>query len=441
MSELHPFIANWLKDAPPSGGQGASRRQRFASATIPTRKSEEWRFFDLRPIVDTAWKPAGEATADLSAFAIPEAGTRLEVVNGRLTSTGESPDGAFVGAVEGHEALASPWKGEPERSEGGGARSAGSPRSVVQDGLGSAVAPYADDPFAALNAMEHSAAIFVVVPKDTVVEKPIHVVFGAATGEEQAQHPRLFVHAGRGSKFTIIEEYRSTNDARHFTNAVTEVVVGESANVTHVRVQRENAKAAHIGRTGVRIGAHARYDSVAVTLGAKSARNDVWVSHEGEDGWSRIDGLALVDDTRECDTHSVIDNTKPRCESHQLHKCVVGDRGHAVFNGKILVRQAAQRTDAYQLNRNLLLDVGAKVDTKPQLEIFADDVKCTHGATVGQLDEEQLFYLTSRGISAEQARSTLTYAFAAEVIETIPIRSLADDLEREAHRRTMRGAQ
>ena len=174
-----------------------------------------------------------------------------------------------------------------------------------------------------------------------------------------------------------------------------------------------------------------------MTLGAAAARNDIWVTHEGDDAWARIDGLAFVDGRREADTHSVIDNTRLRCQSHQLHKCVVGDRGHAVFNGKILVRKGAQKTDAYQLNRNLLLAAGARIDTKPQLEIFADDVVCTHGATVGQLDEDQLFYLVSRGISPDEARATLTYAFAAEVIETIPVPSLVLELEAEAHARTL----
>ena len=164
----------------------------------------------------------------------------------------------------------------------------------------------------------------------------------------------------------------------------------------------------------------------------------MWVSHEGEDGWSRIDGLAMVAGNAESDTHSVIDNTKVRCESHQLHKCIVDDRGHAVFNGKIMVRKGAQKINAYQLNRNLLLSARAKVDTKPQLEIFADDVVCSHGATVGQLDDEHLFYLQSRGISAEQARATLTYAFAAEVIDSIAVPSLAATLEGTAHQRTMR---
>ncbi len=427
MSE-HPYIANHLEALAADAGDRdapldwlasfqSAASERFSGAEVPNRKSEEWRFFDLRPIVDTTWDPSARGS-DVELTFAAEAGMRLSLRGGAdLEVDGATlPDGAYVGGL----------RDLPEGLRG-----------TVADALGSAVAPYDDDLFCALNGAAFSDIATVVVPADASIEEPIHVAFAAPTTDGALHTTRLLVVAGRGSKFTVVEDYASNASSRHLTNAVTEVVVGANANVSHVRVQREGANALHVGRTGARVGAAARYDSVSVTVGGASARNDVWVTHEGDGGWSRIDGLAIVDGKQEADTHSVIDNTRPHCESHQLHKCVVGDRGHAVFNGKIFVRKGAQRTDAYQLNRNLLLDAGSRVDTKPQLEIFADDVKCTHGATVGQLDEEQLFYLTSRGIEPDEAVATLTYAFAAEVIETISLPSLAAGLKNEAMQRTM----
>lgn len=382
---------------------------------LPTRKTEDYRFFGLKPFTDIAWtRGTADSAVDTTSWRLPEAATTTLVVhNGTVVAQPTAlPDGVFVA----------------QRSQLPEAE-----RAAVDDVLGSPV-ELSDDTFYALNAAADTDTVCVVVPKDMSVATPIHILH-VATGTHTFSAPRVVVLLAAGAKATVVEEFRG-GEGVTFTNAASHVVLGENANVHHVRVQREDEQSRHMSTVTARVGKFARYDSVHVALGAYASRNNVWVSHDGEDGWSRIDGLAMVDGTREADTHSVINNVRVRCQSHQLHKCVVDDRGHAVFNGKILVQKQAQQIDAYQLNRSLLLSPRAKVDTKPQLEIFADDVRCTHGATVGQLDDEQLFYLESRGIPHDEARATLTYAFAAEVIDSIEVKSLADDLEREAFART-----
>lgn len=423
--ERHPFVERWCGAERPEPAVTwvedvrDAAFKRFAAADVPTRKHEEWRFFDLRPIVDAQWSFAAADTVDPEPFARDDAGARIVLTNGILDRDASSLDTAGDAAVGGLADLDDEARG------------------AVVDLLGSATRKLQDDLFCSANTAFFRDVACVVIPPDTVIEKPIHIVLNATEGGT-AHHPRVAIVVGRGSKATVIEEYRGI-DGEYFTNSVSEALVGESANLHHVRVQRDDEASRHVARVGARVQESATYDSVHVTFGAASSRTDVWLTHEGEGAWARIDGLAMVDGKRETDTHSVIDNTRPRCTSHQLHKCVVDDRGHAVFNGKIFVREGAQKIDAYQLNRNLLLSNRARVNTKPQLEIFADDVECTHGATVGQLDEEQLFYLVSRGYTPEVARATLTYAFAAEVIDEIKIPALARELEQAAHARIMKG--
>ena len=186
----------------------------------------------------------------------------------------------------------------------------------------------------------------------------------------------------------------------------------------------------------MRLGANSHYDSYTMSVGAAWSRHDLLARHEGDGAFARIDGLVMLVDEQLSDTHSILDNTRPHCNSHQLHKCIVGGKAHAVFNGKILVQKGAQKIDAYQLNRSLLLSPNAKINTKPQLEILADDVRCTHGATIGQLDDEQIFYLKSRGYDDAAARGMLTYAFAGEIIDEVAVPSLKKRLETIARNRT-----
>ncbi|HKB83542.1 MAG TPA: Fe-S cluster assembly protein SufD, partial [Burkholderiales bacterium] len=228
----------------------------------------------------------------------------------------------------------------------------------------------------------------------------------------------------------VIEDFVSLADGTYLTDAVSEIYVGENARVSHVKLQREASTAFHIANTSVRAARNGYYASWTMAIGARISRHNLSVVQAGEGTEFSIDGLALISGRQLADMHSSIDHAYAHGRSRQLHKTVVGGGAHAVFNGKILVRQGAQQTDSGQQSRNLLISDKAHVDTKPQLEIFADDVKCAHGATVGQIDADELFYLKSRGLSDTAARNLLTYAFAAQVIERIPVKSLVDQLEK-----------
>jgi Fe-S cluster assembly protein SufD len=242
--------------------------------------------------------------------------------------------------------------------------------------------------------------------------------------------------AEAGSAVTVIEDYVAAHEGAYFTNAVCEIAVAAQAQVTHVRVQRDSAQAFHIANCAVALDRASRYQSVAVALGARISRYNLDVTLNAVDAECTIDGLALIGDRQLADTHSCIVHAQPHGMSRQLHKCIVGGAAHAVFDGKVVVRRGAQLTDSAQSSRNLLLTGKARVDTKPQLEIFADDVKCAHGATVGQLEAEEVFYLKSRGLSDIAARNLLTYAFGAEIIERIPVASLKRRLEQTVMRQT-----
>jgi Fe-S cluster assembly protein SufD len=237
------------------------------------------------------------------------------------------------------------------------------------------------------------------------------------------------VVAEEHSSATLIESFVSTGDGQYFTNAVAEIIVKEGARLEHYRVQRESEKAFHTSLTSAELGRSGSYDTTSINLGGRLSRHDISVvmDNEGAECW--VDGLYLAGGDQHTDTHSVIDHQQPHCNSHQLYKGILDGNARAVFNGKVFVREGAQKTDAMQTNKNLLLSPQARVDTKPQLEIYADDVKCAHGAAVGQIDQEELFYLQARGINPELGRSLLTYGFAEEVIEKIKIDSIKHQLD------------
>jgi Fe-S cluster assembly protein SufD len=268
----------------------------------------------------------------------------------------------------------------------------------------------------------------VLVGKGRSVEGPIHILFiGATPGA--AAYPRLLIAAEADSRCTVIEEYASLHGESGFTNSVSEITLGENASLRHVRLQQESSAAYHIASCNMRLARGAKCSSMSVALGARLSRYNVGVVQGGEGADWQLDGVAVISGRQLADTHSVFDHGAPYGRSRQLHKCIAGGTAHAVFNGKILVRPGAQQTDSGQQSRNLLLSDRASIDTKPELEIFADDVKCAHGATVGQLDAEQVFYLKSRGLSDAAARNLLTFAFAAEVVERIAIPSLVARIE------------
>lgn len=395
---------------------------RVGVLTVPTIRDEEWRFTDLSPLTRLSFQPVrmpvGLKAADVERFRIEEATTRLVFVDGVHAPelSGAARDGGVVLA---------------------NLLSAGAAQAAAIDlHLGRHV-EFHDSVFAALNtAFLHDGAL-VVVPRDVSTVAPVHLLF-IATQKGAASYPRCLLVAESGSAVTVIEDYVTLQPETYFTNAVTEIALGDRAHVDHIRVQRDSGQAFHIANCAVSLANASRYRSVSVALGARISRYDLNVLHTAEGAECTIDGLALIGERQLADTHTCIDHAKPHGVSRQLHKCIAGGAAHAVFNGKIIVRPDAQRTNSSQSNRNLLLTPKAHVDTKPQLEIFADDVKCAHGATVGQLDSEALFYLASRGLSDAAARNLLTYAFGAEIIDRIPVASLKHWLERVVLEQTTR---
>ena len=283
---------------------------------------------------------------------------------------------------------------------------------------------YRRNGFAALNLAFADFKI-IRIAKDTSIEEPIELRFAA--DENTAVFPHILIIAEAGSKATVVESYNSP--AKGFTNSAVQIFVEDNANLTHYRVQREAADAFHIGTTEVSLGRGSLYNATNINLGGAISRHDIDLKFTSEGGEAFVDGLYMLGGSQHSDTHSVIDHLVPNCTSHQTYKGVLNDRSRAVFNGKVLVRANAHGTDAQQSNKNLLLSNEARVDTKPQLEIDNDDVKCSHGATVGQLEEEELFYLLTRGLPDTLARNLLTYGFAEEIINKIKIEAIKKELD------------
>ncbi len=283
---------------------------------------------------------------------------------------------------------------------------------------------YRRNGFTALNLAFADLKV-IRIAAESGVDEPIELTFTAE--ENAAIFPHIIVIAGAGSKATIVESYGSM--AKGFTNAAIQIFVEDNANLTHYRVQKDSPDAFNVGTTEVSLGSGSRYDATSINLGAALSRHDIDLKFMAEGGEALVDGLYMLNGSQHHDTHSVIDHTVPNCTSHQTYKGVLNDRSRGVFNGKVFVRENAHGTDAQQSNKNLLLSNDARVDTKPQLEIFNDDVKCAHGATVGQLEEEELFYLLTRGLPDTLARNLLTYGFAEEIINKIGIESIKSDLD------------
>ncbi|HZK77353.1 MAG TPA: Fe-S cluster assembly protein SufD, partial [Gemmatimonadaceae bacterium] len=284
--------------------------------------------------------------------------------------------------------------------------------------------------FTALNAAFATDGAVIRLAAETVVEKPIHLVFVSDGGAERsATHPHNLVFAERLSQATIIESFVTVGADIYFTNSVTEVFVAEGARLSHYKLQRESQNAFHVGTLQIRQARDSRYESFSFATGAELSRTNVYTTLAGDAAEAVLNGLYMVDGKQHVDHQTSIEHVAPNCPSHELYKGILDGHSHGVFNGKVYVHPEAQKTDGKQSNNNLLLSDQARVDTKPQLEIFADDVKCTHGATVGRLDETALFYMRSRGIGTPQARRLLTYAFAADVLEKIELEPLKAALE------------
>ena len=392
----------------------SSAMERFEQLGFPTVKDEEWKYTNLAPLAKTGFVPASrsdQVSIDASRFVYPETATaHLVVVNGFLSEELSNKAGLEnVVAIDLLTAVSDARYNKIARAYL--ARNAG----------------YHNNGLAALNTAFLQSGLFLLVPKNVKVEMPIQVTF--VTDGETASFPRLLVIAEEHSSATLIESYVSTGEQQYFTNAVAEIIVKDGARLEHYRVQRESEQAFHTSLTSAELGRGSSYDTTSINLGGRLSRHDISVvmDNEGAECW--VDGLYLVGADQHTDTHSVIDHQQPHCNSHQLYKGILDGNARAVFNGKVFVREGAQKTDAMQTNKNLLLSPQARVDTKPQLEIYADDVKCAHGAAVGQIDQEELFYLLARGINPELARSLLTYGFAEEVIQKIKIDSIKAQLD------------
>ena len=408
--QLPPSSTTWFNQL------RAHALEQAGTLQVPTTRDEEWRFTDISPLTRLPLRPSLPISAPLvtevERFQLDDATIRLVFVDGafmpHLSSRleGSEYEGLVVTdlsvAVATHAAVIEPHLGR--------------------------LAGFENNLFAALNTAYLHHGALIIVPRNAKIQKPVHVLF-IATQAGAAIHPRCLLIAQGGSEVTLVEDYVALQDEAYVTNAVTEVALENNARVNHVRVQRDSMEAFHIANCAVSVAHASCYRSVSVALGGRISRYDLNARLEAEGAECFIDGLALIKGRQLADTHTCIDHAKPHGTSRQSHKCIVDGGAHAVFNGKILVRAGALRTDSAQSSRNLLLSAKARVDTKPQLEIFADDVKCAHGATVGQLDHEELFYLRSRGLSEIAARNLLTYAFGAEIIDRIPIASLKHQLE------------
>jgi len=389
----------------------------FTAAGFPTTRDEEWRFTPVTPVAETAFV-AGELLhvrpENLAPY-LYGADTAAELV---------FVNGIFVPALS-HGAAGSDAGLEVSSL----AHVLATAPASVEPWLG-AYAGLEGSAFTALNTAFVEDGAVVRIRKGAVIDRPIHLLFySSVSGAPSASHPRVLVIAEEHSESQVVETFAGPAGQVYLTNAVSEIVVGDRAVVQHTRVQLESTAAFHVGRQQVRTGRESTFVSLSLVLGGALARNDIGAVLGGEGGDTTLNGLYVGDASQLLDTHTTIDHALPHNGSHELYKGILGGKSRGVFNGKIIVRPDAQKTDAKQTNKALLLSGDAQVNTKPQLEILADDVKCTHGATVGQLDPEMLFYLRARGIGFEEARGLLIRAFVGDVTSRVRFAPLRERIE------------
>lgn len=396
---------------------------RFCDMGFPTLKDEAWRFTNVAPIAreNFALPNAGAADLtieDLRPFLLSEIACRLTFVNGRFAPSLSDCDSLPSGVEAGSLAT------EIIRNS---------------DALKSTLGKHLDlqrNPFCSLNTALFEDGGFVRIARGTVLTAPIHLLFVSTESDETLMvHPRSLILAERDTQADIVEEHVSLGDSKFFSNPATELVADENAIIAHHMIECENRNAFHVSTLQIQQGRNTSVSSHSVLIGGALVRNNVHPVLAGEGGECLINGLFLGEDTQHLDNYMLVDHAAPHCSSHQFYNGILSGRSHGVFHGLILVRKDAQKTDAKQTNRNLLLSDNAQIDTKPQLEIYADDVKCTHGATIGQLDENALYYLRSRGIDETKARELLLFAFAGECtgrIRSAPVRKHVERLVRQS---------
>jgi Fe-S cluster assembly protein SufD len=370
------FGPEWLRTA------RASAFARFLERGFPTTRDEEWKFTNVAPIAQIDWRASA---------------ARLSIVNQTL------PEGVTISS------LREAWGTMPAH-EGPSVKS--------------------EHPFVLLNTAFCEDGLFIHIAPKTVVTEPIHIVCVAEPGTQATMvSPRVFVVVGEQAEVSLVETYSGAEGQPMLVNAVTEVVLGPGAVVDHVKVQQEASTTFHLASTFVHLHRASTFTSQAITFGGRISRNDISATLAGEGAECTLNGLYVADGETLVDTHTTIDHAQPHCPSHEVYKGILTGKARGVFNGKIIVRPDAQKTDAKQTNKALLLSGDASINTKPQLEIFADDVKCTHGATIGQLDDQQMFYLRARGIHKSDARNMLIHAFASDVLNGIKHDAIRQQLE------------
>jgi Fe-S cluster assembly protein SufD len=395
-----------------------TRRQaivRFSELGFPTTKNEEWKYTSLKPVLTHKFKHSSPGDAfklrkqDVIPFHIAGADANVLVFeNGRFNSELShinAESGIIIDSIDNH--LSHPL--------------------FVQ--YFAKYADYTNEALVALNTAFALDGAFVHVPNNKVVEKPIHLMFVNDSREDKfVAYPRNLVVCGKNSKVTLVESFHSVGNNHSFTNAVTEIIADENANVDLYKIQVENEKAYQVSNTQVDQEASSNCSVHTVTLSGAIVRNNLSYLLNGTNCETHMYGLYILSGNQLVDNHTLVDHAKPHCYSNELYKGIMDDNSIGVFNGKVMVRPDAQKTNAYQSNSNILLSDDATINTKPQLEIYADDVKCSHGATTGQLDNESLFYLRSRGIGEEKARMMLMFAFASDIINNIKIDALKENL-------------
>lgn len=391
---------------------------RFEQLEFPTQKDEEWKYTNISPLLKHNFVPSSnKVTVEnklIKKYLFEEMEHSLLVfVNGHFADEHSDiknlPDGVVTGSLS--EAIKN--------------------NSPHIEKHFTKYAHHQNNIFTALSTAYTNDGAFIYVPDGKIVEDPVHILYITNSDDENLiVQPRNLFIAGENSQVTIIEHYVSTEESVYFTNAVTEIVADESSVVDHIKLQEESINAFHIARMEVDQERSSNFSSHSISIGGELTRNDFNSRFNAEGSECTLNGLYLIEGNQLFDAHTLIDHAMPHCNSHEHYKGILNDRSRGVFNGKVIVRPDAQKTNAFQENNNILLSNNALVNTKPQLEIFADDVKCSHGATIGQLDEEARFYLKSRGIGEEASRAILLHAFASDVITSIKTESVRNYLEK-----------
>ncbi len=380
----------------------------FYELDFPDRKNEEWRYTNISPLLQQSFSIPNNIkldATDLSNHILKGIDAYVMIfVNGKFSAE--------------HSHLENIQKGIKIRCLADCIKN--NDKDLLQH-----FGKYADcknNIFTSLSTAFTTDGAFITVDDNCVIEKPIYLLFLTKAGNVNIQtQPRNLIVAGKNSQLKVIEHFSSTDNSTYFTNTITEIVAQENAVIDHVKLQEESINAFHIARMEVDQERSSNFTSHLISTGGKLSRNDLTSKFNGEGGEAMLNGLFLIEKDQLFDVHSFIDHAKPNCNSHEHYKGILDDNSHGVFNGKIMVRKDAQKTNAFQENNNILLSTNSLINTKPQLEIFADDVKCSHGATIGQLDNDAKFYLKSRGIGEEASKEILLHAFASDVVNHIKI--------------------